>query len=137
MLSAASILARRNLSGKRNTLKWLRDHGYAVEQVEAVLHQVDHHYDTPEPADEAQLRKFEELLFLGFKELLELIHVSVRDLEPMLPTSLDSMKNQLASVGTAPLADLMEIVRLARIRAGRYYFYVNAPEHFDTSQLFV
>ena len=90
-----------------------------VEQVEAVLHQVDHHYDTPELADEARLRKFEELLFSGFEELFGLLHVSVRDLEPKLPTSLDSMKKQLASMGTAPLADLMEIVRFARIRAGR------------------
>ena len=31
----------------------------------------------------------------------------------------------------------MEIVRFARIRAGRYYFYVNAPDHFDTGQLFI
>ncbi len=137
MLSAASILARRNLPGKRNALKWLRDHGYVVEQAGAVLHQVDHHYDTPELGDEARLRQFEELLFSGFEELLELVHASVQDLDLILSTSPDSMKKQLASIGTAPLADLMEIVRFARIHAGRYYFYVNAPDHFDTGQLFI
>ncbi len=137
MLSAASILARRNLSGKRIALEWLREHGYVVEQAEAVLYQVDRHYDTPELADEARLRKFEELLFSGFEELLELLHASVRDLDLMLPTSPDSMKKELGSIATAPLADLMEIVRFARIRAGRYYFYVNAPDHFDTGQLFI
>ena len=137
MLSAASLLARRNLPGKRNALKWLRDHGYVVEQAEAVLYQVDHHYDTPELADETRLRAFEKLLFSGFEELLELLHASVRDLDLMSLTSPDPMKKQLASIGTAPLADLMEIVRFARIRAGRYYFYVNAPAHFDTRQLFI
>ncbi len=137
MLSAASILARRNLSGKREALKWLRDHGYIVEQAEAVLHQVDSHYDTPELADEARLEEFEELLFSGFEDLLGLLHASVRDLDPMLSTRPDSMKQQLASMDTAPLADLMEIVRFAHIRAGRYYFYVNAPDHFDTGQLFI
>jgi hypothetical protein len=46
------------------------------------------------------------------------------------------LKRQLASRENDPLAALIENVRYTRIRAGRYYFYVNAPDHFDVTRLF-
>ena len=137
MLSAASILARRNLSGKRRALEWLRDNGHAVDGVQAVLYQVDSHYETPELTDQGRLRAFEELLFSGFEELIEPLHTAIQNLDVGSLVSPGLMKEQLASIGTAPLSTLMEIVRFARIRAGRYYFYANAPDHFETRQLFI
>ena len=41
----------------------------------------------------------------------------------------------MASLAGDPLAALTEGVRYARIRAGRYYFLANAPDHFDARRL--
>ena len=135
VLSAAAILARKNFAGKRAGLSWLRDNGYVVEQVEAVFQQLDAHYETPEQTDAARLRAFEDLLFAGFKELYPLVVESVEYLDIDRSLQPAELRQQLASLAGDPLAALTEGVRYARIRAGRYYFLANAPDHFDARRL--
>lgn len=136
MLSAAAILARRHFSGKWEGLTWLRDNGFATEQIDAVFEQVDAHYETPEQADDDRLRAFEDQLFSGFEQLFPLLVESIEHLDIDLSAGPAELKGQLGSSESDPLASLMENVHYARIRAGRYYFYVNAPDHFDVSRLF-
>jgi len=136
VLSAAAILARRNFPGKYEGLTWLRDNGYVAEQIDAVFQQVDLHYDTHEQTDASRLQAFEELLFSGFEQLFPQLVKSIEHLDIDRSADPAELKRQLASSETDPLASLIENVRYARIRAGRYYFYVNAPDHFDVSRLF-
>jgi hypothetical protein len=135
MLSAAALLARKNFSGKRTALSWLREHGHAVAQVDAVFHQIDTHYETPEQTDAARLQAFEELLFAGFEELLPLAVGSIEhlDIDRLSPPA--ELKKKLASAAFDPLTTLAQNTCYARIRAGRYYFLANAPRHFDTHHL--
>ena len=135
MLSAASLLARRNLSGKRRALSWLRGAGHVTAAVEAVLHQVDRHYETRELDDPRRLGDFEEFLFAAFTELRDPVRNSVRHL-PLPPTSdPGTLKESLSAMVSDPLSSLIENVRFVRIRAGRYHFYVNAPRHFEVQEL--
>jgi hypothetical protein len=136
VLSAAAILARKNFCGKWEGLTWLRDSGYVAEQIDAVFHQVDAHYETPEQTGAARLQAFEDLLFSGFEQLFPLLVDSIEHLDIDRSASPADLKRQLASSESDPFAELTENVRYARIRAGRYYFYVNAPDHFDVSRLF-
>jgi hypothetical protein len=135
MLSAASILARRNLSGKRESLAWLRDNGYVAEQVDAVLKQVAGHYETPEQTDAHRLQAFEDLLFSGFERLFPALAESIEYLDIDRSAQPAEMKKQLAALPSDPVATLSDNVHFARIRAGRCYFFVNAPDHFDTGHL--
>lgn len=135
MLSAASLLARRNLSGKRRGLSWLHEAGHVRAAVEAVLHQVDSHYETRELGDPRRLGEFEEFLFTAFAELRGPVRESVRHL-PLPPTADPAaLKESLSAMVSDPLSTLIENVRFVRIRAGRYHFYVNAPRHFEVREL--
>lgn len=136
ILSAASLLARRNFSGKWEGLTWLRDNGCVAQQVDAVFRQVDTHYETPERTDPDRLQAFEDLLFSGFEQLFPLLTRSLEHLDVDRSADPPELKRQLASNVSDPIATLVEYVRYARIRAGRYDFYVNAPEHFDVGRLF-
>jgi hypothetical protein len=135
ILSAASLLARKNFSGKRAGLTWLRDNGYVAEQVDAVFRQIEAHYETPEQTDAGRLQAFEDFLFSAFRELLPLAVGAIKHLDIDRSTQPTDLKIQLASIASDPLVTLIENVRYARIRAGRYYFYTNAPHHFDSKPL--
>jgi hypothetical protein len=135
MLSAAAILARKNFSGKRAGLNWLRDNGHVVEQVEAVLAQVNTHYETPEQTDARRLESFEDSLFSAFEKLFPVVVESISHLDVDRSVQPAGLKKQLASIANDPLLLLLENVRYARIRTARYYFLTNAPNHFDARPL--
>ncbi|MBI2824048.1 MAG: hypothetical protein HYX69_05065 [Planctomycetia bacterium] len=134
MLSAATLLARRHFPSKRASLQWLVDHGRAGRQAAAVLEQVDAHYETPELTDPGRLRKFESFLFSGFEELLAPVVDAVVSLDLPRGASRAGLEAHLANHLADPLVELLEHVRFARIRAGRYFFYLNAPAHFSASR---
>lgn len=134
MLSAATLLARRHFAGKRDGLLWLAENGFAAPQTLAVLEQVDAHYDTPERDDPQRLAKFEGYLFTAFEELLGPTLEAVK-LLPIPPgASRRELQAHLSRRSADPLIELLEHVRFARIRAGRYYFYLHAPAHFSASR---
>ena len=135
MLAAACLLARRNFSGKREGLSWLREQGFIVGPVEQVLAQVEAHYDTTQRNNPSALMRFEQTLYDGFTELLPSVLEAVQDLEIDQRATPSEIKKQLAANTADPLETLMANLRFARIRAGRYYFYVNAPHHFDADEL--
>ncbi|QDT00407.1 hypothetical protein [Adhaeretor mobilis] len=133
MLSAATLLARRHFVGKRESLRWLIENDFAKRQTQAMLQQVDAHYDTPELSDPSRLDRFEQLLWTGFQELFEPVCRSVEHLELPSPFSLVDLKQQVNDLTVDPLMELLENVRFLRIRASRCYFYLNAPAHFSAN----
>lgn len=135
LLSAASLLARRNFRGKTEGLRWLRDNGHAERQADAVLRQVDAHYETPELTDPERTKAFEDLLFTAFEELIDPVCGSVESLTIDHSRTLAEKKKQLNLVVPDRLNVVMDSTRFARIRAGRYYFYLNAPNHFEARAL--
>ena len=135
MLSAASLLFRRNLTGKRESLGWLRDNGFITEQVDAVLEQVNAHYETPELSDAGRLETFEKKLLTAFEQLLPRLLSSIEHLDIARTAPWPAVKQQLAAIVPDPVGQLMDYLRWTRIRAARYYFYINAPEHFQTALL--
>ena len=95
LLSAASLLARRNFRGKTESLRWLRDNAHAERQVDAVLQQVDAHYETQELTDPERTKAFEKLLFTAFEELIEPVCESVESLTIGHSRTLAEKKKQL------------------------------------------
>jgi hypothetical protein len=137
MLSAATLLARRHFRGKHEGLKWLVEHGHAAEQAAAVLAQVEAHYETPELSDPARLERYEQLLYTAFEQLLQPVCEAIELVKLPQGASWREIKDHLRSHHVDPLVELLELVRFSRIRAGRYYFYLNAPEHFSAERQIV
>lgn len=135
MYSAACLLARRSFTGKRQALQWLRDHDLAAPQVDAVLGQVDAHYETKELDTPGALTVFEEHLYKAFEALLAPVCAANQSLKinPAIPVT--EMRALLSAAPADPLSVILESARFARIRAGRYAFYLNAPNHFDADWL--
>ena len=137
MLSAACVLAGRNFPGKLEGLGWLRDNGFIPEHVQAVLAQVEAHYQTPELESPQRLAAFEEFLFTAFEQIYQPMCEAVRYLDVASGATPEAMKAQLSGDQSEPVERFMESLRWARTRAGRYYFYANPPEHFSATHFMV
>ena len=131
MLSAANLLAGCNLESKLDGIRWLTKNGPIRKQAGEVLRQVDAHYETSELGDEQRLARFEKFLYEGFKVIYPVICDSLRHL--IIDPSADRKKARYILAENQPAASemLMENLRWARTRTARYYFYSNAPDHFD------
>lgn len=134
MLSAATLLAGRHFPGKREGLLWLAENGFAAPQTLAVLEQVEAHYESPEQRDPQRLASFEQYLFTAFGELLEPVREAVRLLKLPGGATRQQLQQHLERNLADSLVEFLEHVRFARIRAGRYYFYLNAPTHFSAGR---
>jgi hypothetical protein len=135
MYSAACLLARRSFVGKREALRWLGEHGFVTAEVDAVVSRVDAHYETPELHSPEAMAAFESALFEGFKSLLRPVCDAVRHMRLDCEAGVPALKRQVAAAPADPLAVLLECTRFSRIRAGRYAFYLDAPDHFDAAWL--
>ncbi len=101
-----------------------------------MIDRVDAHYESPELHDAAALGRLEALLFSAFNEVYPRLCASLRYLgvDATAPDPAD-LKARLGREVTNHAATLLDSVRFARIRAGRYHFYLNAPKHFDADWL--
>ena len=133
MLSAASLLARRNFSEKREAMNWLCSNGHAAEQAHAVLEQVNAHYETPELGNSDRLRVFEEFLYTAFEQLYPRVCESIQFLPVDFSQDRSQIKKQLNACRWQPSQMLMDKLRWARTRAGRCCFYLNTPEHYSVN----
>jgi hypothetical protein len=135
MYSAACLLARRSFAGKHEALRWLGGHGLVAAEVDAVLHRVAAHYEPPELHSREAMAAFESVLFEGFKSLLRPVCDAVRSIRLQWTADVLVLRRQLAAAPADPLVVLLECTMFARIRTGRYAFYLNAPDHFDGAWL--
>ena len=135
MLSAASLLAGRRFRGKKLTLRWLQAEHPRETIFSRVLDMVEARYKVPERTDLALRDAFDAEMFAMFEQLKGPVRESLRLLS--WPEGLDmaAMKQRLTddpSAGNARMA-LTDAVRFARIRLGRYLFYLDPPDGFDSA----
>jgi hypothetical protein len=134
--AALAVINRDSVTGKRETLyRWLQIHPR-----ESVLHEVDHmldvHYEVPWLEDEHAWYAFEDRLWQFIQEKVTpevLSAVTIVDLGDDL--SLDNLRRQLKEIPGEPMMTLYNSVRFSRIRKGRWKFYLNAPDFFDTGHV--
>ena len=130
MLSAAALLRKKPFPGKRTALGWLIKQFPQKDVFKKILHMVDRLYDVPEN-DERTLRdEFDLEMFAAFKEMRELVRRNLKFIS--WPENLDekAMKQRLADDFSREksILSLTDSVRFARIRLGRYLFFLDAPE---------
>lgn len=133
--AALAVINRDSVTGKRESLyRWLQM--YPKEQV---LHEVAHllevHYEVPWLEDEQEWYAFEERLWQFVRKITPevLRAVTIVDLGDDL--SMENLRRKLKEFPGQPMMTLYNGVRFSRIRKGRWMFYLNAPDFFDTGHV--
>ena len=133
--AALTVINRDSLTGKRESLyRWLQY--YPKEPVlHEVAHMLDVHYEVPWLEDKQEWYAFEERLWQFIQKITPevLRAVSIVDLGD--DVSMENLRRELKQVQGQPMMTLYNGVRFSRIRRGRWMFYLNPPDHFDTGHV--
>lgn len=128
--SAACLLTRTHVRGKFEALGILERLYPEAAILAEVRDIVARRYQVPARDDAEALYALEERLFQFlqqlFRDLSEKVTLIEMDANPSV------CKERLTALGTDPMMTLFDGVRFARIRCGRYRFYLNAPVYFDS-----
>ena len=129
--AALGLLKRRPMHGKRETLY----HCMEIYPRERVLLEVadlvDRQYKTSQYDDPASLQAFDDRLFAFLQVLAPQVleAVTIVDLEGQ--RTMENLRAKLKDYSRHPLQAIFHALRVFRIRRGRYYCYLNAPEGFE------
>ena len=128
--SAACLLTRTHVRGKFEALGVLEKLYPGTPILSEIHDSVKALYQVPARDDieelyalEERLYEFLQRLFRDFSETISLIEMEE---EPKV------CSERLTALGTDPMLTLFDGVRFARIRCGRFRFYLNAPVYFDS-----
>jgi len=130
--SALSILERRNIAGKMETLRLARERLENAELVERVMEILDAHYEAPDICDDPGLGRFE-------RELEAYLRMTYRPVVPQLTLfrgadddTPDDLRARLARVHVDPVQQFFEVIKFSRLMKGRLLFYAEEIPHFDS-----
>jgi len=133
--AALAVINRDSVTGKREALyRWLQ-----IYPKEPVLHEVAHmlevHYEVPWLEDKQEWYAFEERLWRFIQKITPevLRAVTIVDLGDDL--SMENLRRKLKEIPGQPMMTLYNGVRCSRIRKGRWMFYLNAPDFFETDHV--
>ena len=130
--SALSILARRNIAGKMETLRLARDLLGDVELIDRVLEIVGAHYEVSELCADPGMERFE-------RELEAYLRLAYRAIAPKLTLfradpddSPERLRARVAAVAVDPVQRFFETIKFCRLMKGRLLFYAEEIPHFDS-----
>lgn len=131
--AALGLLPRKPVHGKRETLyRWLE-----VYPRERVLHEVaeamDRQYNVRLFKDPNELDGFDDRLFAFLRKLAPQVLDAVTIVNLDGRRTMDHLKAKLKEYPRHPVQAIFHAVRVFRIRKGRYYCYLRAPEYFETN----
>jgi hypothetical protein len=135
IMAGLPVITRHTVTGKREALyRWLQL--YPNEPVlHEAIHLLDVNYEVSWLEDEQQWYAFEERLWRFIQKITPevLRAVTIVDLGDDL--SLTNLRRQLSALPGEPMMTLYNGVRFSRIRKGRWVFYLNAPDWFDSGHV--
>ena len=130
--SALSILARRNIPGKMETLRLARERLDNAELIDRIMEILDVHFEAPDISEDPGLGRFE-------CELEAYLRMTYRVLAPELTLfragvddTPDDLRTRLAAVVVDPVQQFFEVTRFSRLMKGRLLFYAQEIPHFDS-----
>ena len=133
--SAVSILERRGIAGKMETLRLARERVGNPELVERLLGILEAHYEVPELCADPGLAAFEA-------ELKAYLEAAYRTILPELTLfrgqpddTPEALRARVAAVHVDPIQQYFEGVKFSRLMKGRLLFYAEGIPHFDSIPL--
>jgi hypothetical protein len=133
--AALSLVERRSVRGKFETLDGWLEHFPAEPILLKVQAGVQAHYEMPELTDQAALLKLEEDLHLFLQKVMEVVKESITIVDTRGPIDIRRYKQEMQETPVDPMMIIYDGVRFSRIRKGRYYFYLNSPDFFSADRL--
>jgi len=130
--SALSILERRNIAGKMETLRLAQARLDKTALVDRVMGILDAHYETPDICEDPGLGRFE-------RKLEAYLRMTYRALAPELTlfrADVDDapgdLRARLTGVAVDPVQQFFEVIKFSRLMKGRLLFYAEEIPHFDS-----
>ena len=130
--SALSILERRNIAGKTETLRLARERLDNAQVVGRVMEVLNAHYEASDICADPGLGRFE-------RELEAYLRMTYRAIAPELTlfrADVDDTPNDLrahlARVHVDPVQQFFEVIKFSRLMKGRLLFYAEEIPHFDS-----
>ena len=136
LMCAVSIIDKKTYCGKLEMLRRCIELYPDEAILDKVMNMIQKEYNVPESTDIDKRDLFEKECFdfLG-KILNEKVLCCIESVEAQYRDSVEGLKQAVSKRQASPLMIISDTVRFARTRAGRYYFYLNAPDFFDTALL--
>jgi hypothetical protein len=133
--AALAVINRDTVTGKRESLyRWLQR--YPQEPVlHEVAHMLDVHYEVPWLEEEQEWYAFEERLWEFIQKITPEVLRAVTVVDLGDDVSMENLRRTLKEIPGQPMMTLYNSVRFSRIRKGRWLFYVNPPDFFDSDHV--
>lgn len=133
--SAMSLLEKRSVAGKFDALEIAQRRFPKLNCWGAVNEILHANYEVPRRYEEPLLSELEDDL----EDALRLISRDVRSTLTFTAQSLgedaSTWNNNLQKAVVDPALVIFDSIKFSRLMKGRLFFYVNAPEHFETAWL--
>ncbi|MCM8825003.1 MAG: hypothetical protein NC937_02455 [Candidatus Omnitrophica bacterium] len=133
--SAVSIITKGTVRGKKESFRLAQKLFPHCAIFGEMLDLVDRHYEEPSLYQENALSFLESRMFETLKELLKEILENI-SLVPDAKNKTDrQLKEVLRNLQTEKNLVIFENAKFARLMKGRLFFYINAPDYFDSVYL--
>jgi len=129
--SALSILKKRTITGKKETLRIAHECLNSKRLIERIIDIVERHYEIPELCEDPGMMEFEE-------ELKELLHEAYCAIVPELTIiescpddTPDDLRKRVKEVDVHLVQQFFELIKFSRLMKGRLSFYSEEILWFD------
>jgi len=133
--SALSIIHRRGLPGKFESLRLARETFPHPEVIDRILETVDQHYEIEEYYQEPKLGQIEQQLENYLREVIKTLAKFVTLIKIDSSETTQTLKSKISAIPVDPMERFYEGVKFCRFMKGRLLFYATPITWFDSTWL--
>ena len=133
--SALSIIHRRGLPGKLESLRLARETFPHPEVIDRILEAVDQHYEIEAYYQEPKLGQIEQQLEAYLRDAMETLAESVTLIKIDAEDTPEKLKSKINVIPVDPIERFYEGVKFCRFMKGRLLFYATPITWFDSTWL--
>ncbi len=130
--SALSILERRNIAGKMETLRHARERLENAALIDRAIEIVEAHYELPELLRDPGMMEFERELEAYLRMAYRTILPRLTLIEGSPDDSPAELRERLKAISVDPIQQFFEGVKFCRLMKGRLLFYAEEILWFDS-----
>ncbi len=133
--SAISIIKRRGIAGKFESLRQAREIFGKPEVIDMILDAVDKHYQIPEYYEEPKLTEIEDILEEYLRSVYRVLvdYVKIVSLSP--EDGPEDLRRKINELKVDPVGEFFDGARFCRLMKGRLLFYSKEIDWFDSTWL--
>ena len=133
--AALSLIRKKPVRGKMETIAGWMELRPSDGIFEDFITKIRCRYRCEEAEDDAKMLRLEEECWKRLQIAMAELPAVVDVIDMKDGAGFEAWKERLATFPENPLMTIFNGVRFARIRKGRYWCYLNVPDHFDVSWL--